>query len=73
MLLFTLIMAIPTSKLHVQNEAEVFPKIKIAIGILHTLIIFTSEEKTTNFKDHYTVGMSKAINIWKTKKKWFLL
>lgn len=56
-----------SSKLHAQNEVTTFPKIKVAVGVVHPLVTFTSEETTTNFKDHYTVGMPIAINVWKNK------
>lgn len=56
-----------SSNLYAQNEAEVFPKIKVAVGILHPIVSFSSEETTTNFKDYYIVGMPIAINVWKSK------
>ncbi|HEY6142885.1 MAG TPA: hypothetical protein VIV55_05565, partial [Flavobacterium sp.] len=31
------------------------------------IVTFSSEETTTNFKDHYVVGMPIAINLWKNK------
>jgi len=65
--LIILVFTILSSKLYAQNEAEVFPKIKATVGIVHPLVTFTSEETTTNFKDHYVVGMPIAINIWKNK------
>lgn len=54
-------------KSQAQNEKETYPKIKGLIGIVHPLVTFSSEETTTNFKDHYAVGMPIAINIWKNK------
>lgn len=57
-----------TSKLHAQNEAEFFPKIKATVGIVHPIVTFSSEETAVNFRDYYTVGMPIAINVWKTKK-----
>lgn len=55
------------SKLYAQNQAEVYPKIKGYVGILHPLVTFTAEETTLNFEDYYSVGMPIGINIWKTK------
>ena len=62
------IFANASSKLYAQNEAVVFPKIKASVGIVHPLISYSSEETTTNFKDHYVVGMPIAINVWKSDK-----
>lgn len=54
-------------KVQSQNETT-YPKIKASIGIVHPLVTFTSAETTTNFKDHYTVGMPIALNLWKNNK-----
>jgi hypothetical protein len=62
-----LFIALLSLKLQAQNEKETYPKVKGLIGIVHPLITFSSEETTTNFKDHYVVGMPIAINIWKNK------
>lgn len=56
-----------SSALYAQSETKVFPKIKGAVGIVHPIVTFSSEETTTNFKDYYIVGMPIAINIWKNK------
>lgn len=56
-----------SSKLYAQNQAEVYPKIKGYVGILHPLITFTAKETTLNFEDYYIVGMPIGINIWKNK------
>lgn len=56
-----------SSNVCAQNEVEIFPKIKGTIGIVHPLVTFSSEETTTNFKDHYVVGMPIALNVWKNK------
>lgn len=67
-ILFFMLSGYSSSKLYAQKEAEVYPKIKGSVGIVHPLVTFTSEETTTNFKDYYIVGMPIAINIWKNKK-----
>jgi hypothetical protein len=66
-IIFSLI-ALLSFKSHAQNQTEVYPKIKGLIGIVHPLVTFSSEETTTNFKNHYVVGMPIAINIWKNKR-----
>lgn len=67
-LFIILVLTNTTLKLYAQNKTEIYPKIKIAIGMAHPLVTFTSEKTTFNFKDYYSVGIPIAINIWKTKK-----
>jgi hypothetical protein len=67
-LFITLVMTTSTTKLYGQNQTEVFPKIRVAVAIVHPLVTFNSERTTFNFKDYYVVGMPIAINVWKTKK-----
>ena len=71
--MITLFVTITTSKMYAKNKTEVYPKIKVTVGILHPLVTFTSEQTTTNFKDHYTVGMPFALNVWKNNKIGFSL
>ncbi len=66
-LLIFIFSGIFTSNLFAQNEGATFPKIKASVGIVHPIVTFTSDEITTNFKDHYVVGMPIALNLWKNK------
>lgn len=66
-IIFFMISCATTSKLYGQHQAEVYPKIRGYVGILHPLITFTANETTVNFEDYYIVGMPIGINIWKNK------
>lgn len=66
-IIFFMISCATSSKSYGQHQAEVYPKIRGYVGILHPLITFTANETTVNFEDYYTVGMPIGINIWKNK------
>ena len=68
LILFFILAGQFSSKLYAQNDVEIFPKIRGAIGIIHPIVTFSSEKTTTNFRDYYSVGMTMAINVWKNKK-----
>lgn len=50
-----------------------YPKVTGYLGILHPIITFTNTQTTTNFNNHYTVGLPTGINIIKSDKIGFSL
>lgn len=48
-----------------------YPKVTGYVGIIHPLVTFSKEGTTTNFNDHYVVGMPTGINIWKSARVGF--
>ncbi|QCR25349.1 hypothetical protein FVR03_05390 [Pontibacter qinzhouensis] len=48
-----------------------YPKVAGYVGIIHPLVTFSKEGTTTNFNDHYVVGMPTGINIWKSARVGF--
>jgi hypothetical protein len=68
LIMFFMFSGYSSSELYAQNQAEVYPKIKGFVGILHPIVTFTAKETTLNFEDYYIVGVPIGINIWKNKK-----
>jgi hypothetical protein len=51
-----------------QQQPPAYPKLAGYVGILHPLVTFNRDGRTTNFNNAYTGGMPVGINIWKTSK-----
>lgn len=51
-----------------QAQPATYPKVAGYVGIIHPLATFSKEGTTTNFNNHYVVGMPTGMNIWKSAR-----
>ena len=45
-----------------------YPKVIPFASVVHTIVTFTNDKPSYNFKDYYQIGFPTGINVWKTAK-----